>query len=51
MNRRDTGGYAQGKGNLTITAESIYHWGLVSHDGGGELTRLVAIQAGVAVSH
>jgi len=37
--------------NLTITAESIYHWGLVSHDGGGELTRLVAIQAGVTVSH
>lgn len=37
--------------NLTITAESIYHWGLVSHDGGGELTRLVAVQAGLAVSH
>lgn len=38
-------------GNLTITAESIYHWGLVPHGAIGELTRLVAIQAGVTVSH
>ena len=36
-------------GNLTITAESIYHWGLVSHGGGGVRTRFVAVQAGLTI--
>ena len=35
--------------NLTITAESIYHWGLVSHDGGPGRTRLVAVQVGATI--
>ncbi|WP_419937892.1 hypothetical protein [Candidatus Palauibacter sp.] len=33
---------------LTITAESIYHWGLVPNAGGG-LTRLVAVQVGATI--